>query len=248
MEGKLELISRYDEYYLVKSISNEDISLDDILLHNESGRIISVNRFWESNGSKTIMDTGVRNPIELVISGNTFKKLIGYYSKYQKLPLSKLSLKNCNAIANGYDLDELACTEIGIDISVIKHIDRKVIEKNESPTTPIHEAGALGAGLYHMVKGFEIGFQKALELLHDKKFGEDDIYNALDFARGNGKYRYGIMSDDDFIQSLQETQWDVQIEMIGPLVYTDDLPEDGEERPIYKPKLDAEGCIILKRK
>ena len=165
----------------------------------------------------------------------------------------KLSLKNCQAIANGYDLDELACNEIGIDISVINHIDNKVIE-NDSVSTPIHEAGALGAGLYHRVKGFEIGFQKALEILGDKKYSEEDVkfmfqlgFN-LDNAISRNKY-------DAHIQSLQQTEWDVEIEMKKVIDETKivgavkGVKGSGNKITTYKsvPKLDADGCLILRR-
>ena len=169
-------------------------------------------------------------------------------------PMGKLSIANCEAIANGYDLDELACNEIGIDISVINHIDNKVIE-NDSVSTPIHEAGALGAGLYHRVKGFEIGFQKAVELLGDKKFSEKDMSKAwsegyhrkVDELNGNG-LRYF----DKFIQSLQQTEWDVEIEMEPYIVSGNkDFVGDGETHIIetkLRPQLDVDGCLILKRK
>ena len=172
----------------------------------------------------------------------------------------KLSLKNCQAIENGYDLDEMACNEIGIDISVINHIDNKVIE-NDSVSTPIHEAGALGAGLYHRVKGFEIGFQKALELLGDKKFSEKEL--TMLFAYGHQIGMNTILaiqsqhspqpmpkpdSDklrDELIQSLQQTEWDVEIETIEY-----GLGNDENGRPVFETRniLDADGCLILKRK
>ena len=157
----------------------------------------------------------------------------------------KLSLKNCQAIANGYDLDELACNEIGIDISVINHIDNKVIE-NDSVSTPIHEAGALGAGLYHRVKGFEIGFQKALEILGDKKFSEEDVkfmfqlgFN-LDNAISRNEY-------DELIQSLQQTEWDVEIVIeCGEVKQCECSSNENCLNP--QPKLDEDCCLILKRK
>ena len=151
-----------------------------------------------------------------------------------------LSIKNCEAIANGYDLDELACKEIGIDISVIKHIDRKVIE-NDSVSTPIHEAGALGAGLYHQVKGFEIGFQKAVEILGDKKFSEEDVtfMFQLGFNLDNTISRNEY---DAHIQSLQQTEWDVEIEMEYQGFKKDYKPIEA-----YLPKLDDDGCLILRR-
>ena len=182
-------------------------------------------------------------------------------SNNPKTPTTKkLSLKNCQAIENGYDLDELACDEIGIDISVINHIDNKVIE-NDSVSTPIHEAGALGAGLYHRVKGFEIGFQKAVELLGDKKFSEKDMSKAwsegyhrkVDELNGNG-LRYF----DKFIQSLQQTEWDVEIVMEkcgycegcnkAGMLHCAHADSCGFPIETERPKLDADGCLILKRK
>ena len=160
-------------------------------------------------------------------------------------PYKKLSLKNCNAIANGYDLEELACNEIGIDISVVNHIDNKVIE-NDSVSTPIHEAGALGAGLYHMVKGFEIGFQKAFELLGDKKFGENKL--LVDFVyflndRHFNKYMVDTDEVDLYLESLQQTEWDVIIER--ETVIKD---FNGNVSVSADFKTDANGCLILKRK
>lgn len=157
--------------------------------------------------------------------------------------LYKLSLKNCEAVERGYDLEELACDEIGIDISVIKHVDRKVFE-NDSVSTPIHEAGALGAGLYHQVKGFEIGFKKALEILGDKKFNEDDVKKAILLSM---KY-----NDIGVIQSLQQNEWDVEIVMdrdcyssagrCDKLTMADCIICT----PVTYLK-DADGCLILKR-
>jgi hypothetical protein len=61
-------------------------------------------------------------------------------------------------------------------------------------------------------------------------------------------------TDDDemvtmkwFEQSLQQTEWDVEIEMEEYLVYA--LSHVKGEIPIFrnKPKLDSNGCLILKR-
>lgn len=159
--------------------------------------------------------------------------------------MKKLSIKNCEEIQRGYDLEELACDKIGIDISVVKHIDRKVIEKNESTTTPIHEAGALGAGLYHMVKGFEIGFLKALEILGDKMYTDDDIVDA--YMAGHIRGMSTDMGEDnkhpicsEYLNSLQKTEWDVEVEqeLIQSSIQGD---------AIWELKKDKDGCLILKR-
>jgi hypothetical protein len=159
-----------------------------------------------------------------------------------------LSLKNCEAIANGYDLDELACNEIGIDISVIKHIDDK-IKSDSSPSVPIKEAGAVGSALYHRFKGFEIGFQKALEILGDKKFTKEDMGRIMVFGydKSTENEYLSRIPFEEYIQSLQQTEWDVIIEMESNLhigeVVDDSYPKDF---PTEKPKLDADGCLILK--
>ena len=114
-----------------------------------------------------------------------------------------LSLKNCQAIENGYDLDELVKEQYPID----------------EPS-------------------FKRGFKLALEILGDKKYSEEDVkfmfqlgFN-LDNAISRNEY-------NAHIQSLQQTEWDVEIVMdiCGDKVYA--VPE---------PALDENGCLILKRK
>ena len=126
---------------------------------------------------------------------------------------SKLSIKNCEAIANGYDLDELA------DESANQFMD----------------------GKDHFY-GFKAGFQKALEILGDKKFSEDDIKKAFNVGwiqRHNEQgSHYEVMGK--VIQSLQQTEWDVEVELDA--ITTDDISSI-----IGKLKLDTEGCLILRR-
>ena len=156
-------------------------------------------------------------------------------SNNPKTPTTKkLSLKNCEAIANGYDLVEL------FD-EVDESIDYQEFD----------------------FSSFKLGFKKALEILGDKKFSEEDIINA----------HYQGVTDAplyEVIQSLQQTEWDVVVEMD----IDNPCPKCGEKdnvhgnydysnitRPLINtlcnecgtyfspiPKLDADGCLILKRK
>ena len=123
-----------------------------------------------------------------------------------------LSLKNCQAIELGYDLDEL-----GMDYASTIYDGRtELIKFNGSKVD------------------FIKGFQKALELLGDKKFSEDDLMEAYSRGQTNSP-----------IQSLQQTEWDVEIKM-GGYKFNDDGEKIGF--PSYElPKLDADGCLILKR-
>jgi hypothetical protein len=143
----------------------------------------------------------------------------------------------------------MACNEIGIDISVIKHIDHK-LKSDSSPTVPIHEAGAVGSALYHRVKGFEIGFQKALEILGDKKYN----YGHLDKMFTCGKLYQDSKNEtycfDNVLSKFEQTEWDVEIEM-ECVIGCQNLILNGENSVCCgdkKPKLDANGCLILKRK
>jgi hypothetical protein len=83
---------------------------------------------------------------------------------------------------------------------------------------------------------FKSGFQKALSILGDKKFSEDDVKKAILLSM---KY-----NDVGVIQSLQQTEWDVEIVMETCQV----MVQHGDMEFQDFPKLDADGCIILKHK
>jgi len=134
---------------------------------------------------------------------------------------SKLSLKNCQAIERGYDLDELA-------IECMKN-------------TINQETGGDNHKLSLML-GFQKGFQ--------------DIREAFAVARHIGKNSIAYEFEEWFDRHMkQQTEWDVDIEMeyIGECNGNND---DGcfQDSPAHncgcferKPKLDQDGCLILKR-
>ena len=139
-------------------------------------------------------------------------------SNNPKTPTTKkLSLKNCEAIANGYDLVEL------FD-EVDESIDYQEFD----------------------FSSFKLGFKKAIELLGDKKFSEEDMLKAIEMYYGKDKIFIEI------IQSLQQTEWDVEIVMdkdcyssagrCDKLIMADCI--------ICTPVTylrDENGCLILKR-
>ena len=165
--------------------------------------------------------------------------------------LGKLSLKNCQAIANGYDLDELA------------KIEYPICEVWNDEEALIRELA------------FKKGFQKALEILGDKKFTEDDVKLAIEYGIQSVLQAVpGVTSTqsvlDNYTQPLKQTEWDVVVEMD----IDNPCPKCGEKdnvhgnydysnitRPLINtlcnecstyfspiPKLDADGCLILKLK
>jgi hypothetical protein len=136
---------------------------------------------------------------------NLYDGEIGIGSTHKELQGFKLSLKNCEAIERGYDLDELA-----YDFSWNYQSD-----PNYGDTIHV----------------FKEGFQKALEILGDKKFSEEDIREAYSRGQTNSP-----------IQSLQHVEWDVEIRMEEIT-----LPFGANQfYKDYKPKLE-DGYIILKR-
>jgi hypothetical protein len=130
-----------------------------------------------------------------------------------------LSLKNCQAIVNGYDLDELAVYHFGI-------------------------VGSEGISSTH---SFKVGFQKALEILGDKKFSEEDILDAWEDGTTN-EHPLTKSKKENLLQSLQQTEWDVEI---CCYIGNGDKESDSFKDPLVTntgiPKLDANGCLILRR-
>ena len=135
-----------------------------------------------------------------------------------------LSLKNCQAIENGYDLDELALSYVS------DHLTKGTDEYHNSQVD------------------FKEGFQKALEILGDKKFSEDDMIKFGEYSRSDFD---GLLRTKDLFneyQSLQQTEWDVQIEMEQYVKYVPKSLATVYPTGGVRPKLDSNGCLILRRK
>ena len=158
-----------------------------------------------------------------------------------------LSIKNCQAIERGYDLDELA------DDFIRCPKDMRTLSEDRE------------------INSFKKGFQKALELMGDKKFSEEDVMLGWDagvmsqsicFTNYFGLKRESeLKSHRESYQgnlkpsALQQTEWDVEIEIqrvkdetkiVGAVK---GVKGSGNKITTYKsvPKLDADGCLILKR-
>lgn len=153
------------------------------------------------------------NGYTLFVDGKVFGDTDGHQLKSIT---NRLSIKNCQIIELDCDLDEL----------LKKEIANGKLHPNDGAKK----------------EGIERGIQIALEILGDKKFSEGDMSKAwsegyhrrVDEINGN-ELRYF----DKFIQSLQQTEWDVEVEMVKEHIGSG----------CYKkyPKSDDEGCLILKR-
>jgi hypothetical protein len=130
------------------------------------------------------------------------------FTKY--MVIGKLSLKNCQSIERGFDLDDLIDLELPLD-----------------GTT----------GNISQRRGFKKGFEKALELLGNKMFSEEDIHKAFHLGERGDRYDLG-----DLLESQKITEWDVDIIMD----IVDDGLDEGGNPFNSQAKLDPDGCLILK--
>jgi hypothetical protein len=131
----------------------------------------------------------------------------------------KLSLKNCQEIERGYDLDALASEYAK------KREDLDLVYAN---------------GLYY---GFLEGFQKALEFMGDKIFTLDDIHTIFIMGREGMEDKM-----NRYVTRIHEpTEWDVEILEECLDKNCDGINKKGECITTGIPKLDDEGCLILKK-
>lgn len=130
--------------------------------------------------------------------------------------LTKLSLKNCQAIELGYDLDELS----------------SLSSKSLLTDVSIREK-------FNYIVGYQMGFQKAIEILGDKKYTEDNMMQMAGYMSGIYKIPNvdGREEAKEYLKTFEVKEWDVEIEMC--------VSENYVETDILK--LDSEGCLILKR-
>ncbi len=163
-----------------------------------------------------------------------------FYDKNRtERPLNSLSIKNCEAIANGYDLDEL----------------KKDFANNHKKESDM--AYEYGRDMY----SFQKGFQKAVELLGDKKFSElyKKIDSMVDFAKNHfttDAYDIIQMFVDNLKVNIQKIQQQTEFDVVITKEYLSNkgewkevlLPSEWEIETQVRYKTDADGCLILKRK
>jgi len=145
--------------------------------------------------------------------------------------VSKLSLNNCQSIKSGYDLDGL-----------ISDIVKTIVPDDRGKDIWYGTSMAVGKRC----------FQKALEVNADKRFTLREMVECWNRALEFQTHKETL---GEYIKSLQQTEWEVEVEMICPhpmdtyrcgLQYGCD--GDGCNHPNQVPYLDADGCLILKRK
>jgi hypothetical protein len=110
---------------------------------------------------------------------------------------------------------------------------------------------------------FKLGFNKAMELNKDKVFTSRNMLRSYIEGTNDGAefesimdydsednaeaYEFAKEAEKEFIKSLQQpTEIEVEIEM-DYCYYPANLPKEGEQRPPMRPKLDENGCLILRK-
>lgn len=166
-----------------------------------------------------------------------------YLAKSKGITLQRLSQENCDEVFGVIDVDKLA--------------EEWVFEKNGHKWSNNDDSAG------DNYASFKEGFNKAMELNKDKRFTSRDMLSAYIDGTNDGAEFESMMDYDsednaeasefakeaerEFIKSLQQpTEIEVEIEMEEEFIFD---PAMGISQGHYlnKPKLDSEGCLMLKQ-
>lgn len=176
---------------------------------------------------------------------NRFHSIIANTLDKPKGEILQLSLKNCQAIERSYDLDD--CVDYFEKGKLYIQQDGVIILAGENGNNGIIIQDPLetrGVGHYSdewNPKAFCEFKQKAVELIGDKRFTLEDMMNCWNKALTFQTHKKTL---GEHIQSLQQTEWNVEIETETCQV----VVQHGDMEFQDFPKLDADGCLILKPK
>ena len=172
---------------------------------------------------------------------NMKAKLIKKEDDFYSLKVDGFVMATSSGMLVDYKLSKENCDEIFGVVDVERLANETFTETNLSLKE--YEEGL------HI--GFKEGFLKAMEL-NDKLFTLDDMKEAY----GRGFLQQGIKSFNSLIQSLQQpTEIDVEIEMETKQQLANGYRNQAENvigfiaeyENILVPKLDEDGCLILKK-
>jgi len=170
-------------------------------------------------------------------------KLIKTGNDYLLRDMSDEVLAITNGTTEGRKLSKQNCDEIFGVVDVNSEVESivKTICPDDRGKDVIYGTG--------MAVGIQC-FKKAMELNKDKVFTEEDVRKAYIYGVSNC-HSFGhsaIDYTDKCIQSLQQpTEIEVEIEMQCLDPNCDGVNKKGVCIPGNKPKLDENGCLILKK-
>jgi hypothetical protein len=157
--------------------------------------------------------------------------------------VNKLSKQNCDEIFGVVDAKKLAIEHSESELSMYPETSSTLTESEVLRLRSLIQA--------HSYRGFEKGYNKAMELNKDKQFTLEDVKNAMDWIMTQYFEFHEQPTTgrrEHYLKSLQTpTEIEVEIEM-DYCYYPANLPKEGEKRPPMRPKLDVDGCLILKKR
>lgn len=147
-----------------------------------------------------------------------------------------LSLKNCQDIELGYNLEELAAD---------------CASENKSKFN----------NWYGVYVGFQLGFHKALKILGENRFTEEEVSKIWKAGQEYWKTSGSSITFEEIVEKrsthLKPTEWDVEVVVeecdvskVDNLYVSTIAMTQEEAKYLYdnrKPKLDANGCLVLIR-
>jgi hypothetical protein len=98
---------------------------------------------------------------------------------------------------------------------------------------------------HHPLQIFKAGFNKAMELNKDKVYSKEDIENAFNLGLGFDGEKGETDTFKEFIRFIQKPT-EIEVEIVKEPVY-EGLDEMAQPQYAKVPKLDSNGCIILKK-
>ena len=142
----------------------------------------------------------------------------------------KLSKQNCEDIERGYDLENLS---------------RERLSTRFDENSGYHK--------FVFVEAYKEGFLKAMEILGDKMYTESHMAYMMaktcEFVENHLDRISSVEFFNNTIKSLQPKEWDVEI---CCYIGNGDKESDSFKDPLVTntgiPKLDSDGCLILRRK
>jgi hypothetical protein len=167
-----------------------------------------------------------------------YKRDDNFYS----LKVDGIVMATSNGMLVDYNLSKQNCDDIFGVVDLMKLAYDWVFETNEHKWSNNDDAVGDNYGSY------KEGFNKAMELNKDKVFTLGDLMNCWNKAL---KFQEHKETLGEFIQSLQQpTEIDVVIEMECPQCQEWGYVECRKDcnKKFLQPKLDSEGCLILKNK
>lgn len=135
---------------------------------------------------------------DVCIHLTTFNKSIHHHVENDLYKWSKIIAGLPNLPIIKYRLSDEDAKKIG-------YFNIEKLAKIEFPKADYIEMGTNITPAYR--EGFEIGFQKAMDL-NNKKFSEEDIIKAINYGRFSS-----IINDYNFTKSLQTQIFDCEIEI-----------------------------------